>query len=165
MTMNVGAAVPTIRVSSAATEGVTALTAFDRALAAMGVGDLNLVVLSSVIPVGAAVVRATPRRCEFAPGDRLYCVLAEQRCTDPGSEAWAGLGWVADRWGRGGAFLEAHGGSECVVRHELEVGLEQMVDDRPYWEFDRPDFEIAGATCDAAPVCAAVLAVYRAEPW
>ena len=48
-----------IRVAAATATGATPLAAFDRALQQVGVHDLNLIPLSSVVPAGASVVRAT----------------------------------------------------------------------------------------------------------
>jgi arginine decarboxylase len=83
-----------IRVFSAGAPGPTPLAAFDRALQVGGAHDTNLIVLSSVVPVGATVVRGRAADGEFTIGDRLYCVMAEQRAIEPGAEAWAGLAWA-----------------------------------------------------------------------
>ena len=85
--------------------------------------DTNLIVLSSVVPEGATVVRGVAAPGEFRVGDRLFCVMAEQRVSEPGAEAWAGLGWATDTEGRGGLFVEAHGHSEQQVRFDLEQTL------------------------------------------
>ncbi len=155
----------TIRVFSAAASAPTPLAAFDRALQAGGVQDTNLIVLSSVVPAGAQVVRARADRCEFEVGDRLYVVMAEERCIEPGGEAWAGLGWAVDRDGRGGLFVEAHGRSEHQVRFDLATTLQTLLDDRPYWEVGDADYEVAGVECDGEPVCAVVMAIYEPAPW
>ena len=154
-----------VRVFSAVASAATPLAAFDRALQAGGVHDTNLIPLSSVVPAGANVVRATADRSEFRIGDRLYCVLAEERCVDPGSEAWAGIGWALDLDGQGGVFVEAHGHSEHHVRFELETTLRTLLEDRPYLRTDRIDTEVIGLTCEREPVCALVMAIYETAPW
>jgi arginine decarboxylase len=154
-----------IRVFPAAAPGPTPLAAFDRALQVVGVHDTNLIVLSSVVPVGATVVRGRAEPGEFQIGDRLYCVMAEQRAIEPGAEAWAGLGWAVDQNGQGGLFVEAHGHSEHQVRFDLEQTLDAIVADRPYLDVGEKDFEVAGATCEHLPVCALVLAIYESGPW
>jgi arginine decarboxylase len=154
-----------IRVFSAGAPGPTPLAAFDRALQVGGAHDTNLIVLSSVVPVGATVVRGRAADGEFTIGDRLYCVMAEQRAIEPGAEAWAGLAWAVDVDGRGGLFVEAHGHTEHQVRFDLEQTLDALVADRPYLRAGEHDLELAGATCDGHPVCALVMAIYESAPW
>lgn len=154
-----------IRVYSATAAGPTPLAAFDRALQVGNAHDTNLIVLSSVVPVGASVVRATAERGEFPVGDRLYCVMAEQRVTEPGAEAWAGLAWASDRNGGGGLFVEAHGHSERQVRFDLEQTMSAISADRTYWEMGDVDLEVAGTECEHEPVCALVMAIYETAPW
>lgn len=154
-----------IRVFSATGSGPTPLAAFDRALQMGAVHDTNLIVLSSVVPAGATVVRGCADEGEFTVGDRLYCVLAEQRAIEPGSEAWAGLAWAEDVDGRGGLFVEGHGRSEHQVRWDLEQTLDAILADRSYWSVAARDVEVAGATCDGQPVCALVMAIYASAPW
>ena len=154
-----------IRVFSASATGPTALAAFDRALQVGGVHDTNLIMLSSIVPSGADVKFEVPSSGEFTVGDRLYCVLAEQRAVERGSEAWAGLGWAVDQSGDGGIFVEAHGFSEHQVRYDLEQTLGALCDDRPYWELTDRHFEVVGIDCDDQPVCALVMAVFESAPW
>jgi arginine decarboxylase len=154
-----------IRVFSATASGPTPLAAFDRALQVGNAHDTNIIVLSSVVPAGATVVRGTAEKGEFPVGDRLYSVMAEQRVSEPGAEAWAGLAWAADRAGGGGLFVEAHGHSERQVRFDLEQTLGSIAADRPYWDMGAIDLEVAGTTCEHEPVCALVMAIYESAPW
>lgn len=154
-----------IRVFSAAAPGPTPLAAFDRALQVGGVHDTNLIVLSSVVPVGASVVMGRAEEGEFRIGDRLYCVMAEQRASEPGAEAWAGLAWAVDANGAGGLFVEAHGHSEHQVRFDLEQTLDAIVADRPSLEVGDRGLEIVGSTCEGQPVCALVMAIFESAPW
>jgi arginine decarboxylase len=154
-----------IRVFSATGTGPTPLAAFDRALQGGGVHDTNLIVLSSVVPKGATVTRGTAEAGEFTVGDRLFCVMAEQRAIEPGGEAWAGLGWAVDPGGRGGLFVEGHGHSEHQVRFDLEQTLDALVADRPWIDPATKDLELSGATCDGHPVCALVMAIYESARW
>lgn len=154
-----------IRVYSATASGPTPLAAFDRGLQAGNTQDTNLIVLSSVVPAGATVVRDVAEPGEFVPGDRLFCVMAEQREHEPGAEAWAGLAWAVDAEQRGGLFVEAHGHSERQVRFDLEQTLAAIGSDRPYWDLGAIDMEVAGLTCEREPVCALVMAIYQSAPW
>ena len=81
-----------IRVFSSTAAGPTPLAAFDRALQVGGTHDTNLIVLSSVIPAGATVERAIATPGEFRVGDRLFCVMAEQRVSEPGEGRWTSRG-------------------------------------------------------------------------
>ncbi len=153
-----------IRVGAATATGATALAAFDRALQKVGVHDLNLIPLSSVVPIGASVVRATCDPAEFRMGDRLSCVLATERVTEPGSEAWAGLGWALRTEG-GGLFVEAHGRSRGQVMFELNATLAQLTLDRTNCEWGKPEFELVGIAYEHEPVCAMAIAVFETMPW
>jgi arginine decarboxylase len=153
-----------IRVGAATATGATALAAFDRALQQVGVHDLNLIPLSSVVPVGASVIRSTCDPGEFRIGDRLSCVLATERVTEPGTEAWAGLGWALNSAG-GGLFVEAHGRSRRHVEFELDATLEQLTLDRVRGEWDKPELEVVGIAYEHEPVCALAIAVFETMPW
>ena len=154
-----------IRVFGATASAPTPLAAFDRALQVGGVHDTNLIPLSSVVPVGARVVSGVADRGEFVVGDRLYCVLAEQRCVEPGGEAWAGIGWTLMPDERGGLFVEAHGHSRHQVEYDLATTMATMVADRPYMDLGELTTEIVGIACDSEPVCAMVLAIYGSTGW
>lgn len=112
------------------------------------------------------MVRAVADRTGFQSGDRLYCVMAEARTAEPGSEVWAGLAWAVDQQGQGGLFVEAHGYSDHQVRYELTATLEALLKDRAdYWNVGATDMEVIGCTCEGEPVCALVMAVYETAPW
>jgi arginine decarboxylase len=65
-----------ISVRSATGTGQTPLSAFDDALHGAGVGDLNLIPLSSVVPPSAEIRRGDHSPFPATHGDRLYCVLS-----------------------------------------------------------------------------------------
>ena len=146
--------------------GGTTLSAFDAALADAGIANLNLLTLSSVIPSGA-LVRCGSRDEALAAhphtgwGDRLYCVLAESRTAEPGSEAWAGIGWWQHRDGRG-VFVEHHGHDERAVTDALATSLRECVERRGYrLEQGCHQVAINGVRCSERPVCALVAATYE----
>jgi arginine decarboxylase len=145
-------------------EGATELAAFDAALVDAGVADRNLIPLSSVLPPGSAV--ESVERIANAPGrwgDRLYCVLAEARTSQPGDEVWAGIGWVQDETGRG-LLVEHHAPSDRAVRALIAASLRGLGENRNR-VFTRTGSLIAGARCTGTPVCALVIAVFEAEGW
>ncbi len=153
-----------IYVTTGTGHGRTELAAFDRALYEAGIGNYNLLVLSSVIPIGATIVRKQWHRDDAQWGHKLYAVLAEQRQDAVGKEAWAGLGWVqSDEDGRG-LFVEHHGGSRRQVEDDIEASLASMCAYRSE-SFSPPEMAISGITCTDQPVCAVAAAVYVAEGW
>jgi arginine decarboxylase len=156
----------TITVVRADASAATELAAFDAALLAAGLGNFNLVYLSSVIPPGTEVM-TLPGRADVAGdwGDRLYVVVAEQRVDRPGREAWAGVGWVQHEETGRGLFVEHHGHSEDAVRGDIERSLAAMVHARPGTAFGPVQSVVHGITCEGDPVCALVAAVYEAEGW
>ncbi len=140
--------------------GVTPIVAFDAALWAAGVGDVNLVALSSIVPPGfqpqAVEARSLGHHVPLGFGDVVYSVVAQHRVRS--GPAWAGIGWVTDAADRGGLFLEGHGDDPAVVRSELELGLAAMVDRRPQLDLGQPRIELVGGEAPG-PSCAVMVAV------
>jgi arginine decarboxylase len=152
--------------------GETELAAFDQALYAAGINDLNLIRLSSVIPMGPKVVTAKDNLhalgfCKSLPmGSKLYLVYAEQRCSNPGEEAWAGIGWVAKPNRCGGLFVEHEDKSQKKVSDDISKTLRDMLKYRHTFNPNtRIHKAIIGTKCIDKPVCALVAALYQAEDW
>lgn len=144
---------------SATASGVTPISAFDAALARIGLGDVNLLSLSSVIPAGASVMVNPPTMDGLGVGDIVHCVMAEERVSS--GTAAAGLAWAIDTEGRGGIFLEAHDPDVDIVRSDLEAGIAEMIERRPTFDFGAgPEFEIVSVESDQ-PCCALVVAFYE----
>lgn len=152
----------TITVRTGSGAGQTPLSAFDTALLDAGVGDFNLVTLSSVIPP-ASTIRHVDAPLAGTHGDLLFCVRAEAYADQPGQEAWAGLGWLTDDTGAG-LFVEHHGSSEASVVAQIEQSLETMNRSRA-GRFSRLQMTLSSAVCEDAPVCALVVAAYRVNSW
>ena len=156
----------TIRISTGTGTGTTPLSAFDAALLEAGVGNYNLVRLSSVIPTQADVVRVgRGDQLQGGWGDRLYCVYADARCDLPGAQAWAGIGWVTSTDGSGaGLFVEheAHGRDEVV--RAITASLGDLVAGR-CGDFGPVQMEVAGIACEQQPVAALVVATYQTASW
>ena len=64
-------------------EGGTPLNAFDNALLDAGIGDVNLIKVSSIIPPGAEVVMEKPN---LPKGALVPCVYAERTSDKPGEK-------------------------------------------------------------------------------
>lgn len=152
-----------ISVRSATGTGQTPLSAFDDALHDAGVGDLNLIALSSVVPPSAEIRRGDTGPLPATHGDRLYCVLSVAHAELRGASAWAGIGWT-HAGEAGGYFVEHHGGSRESVEELIRLTLTDMAERRgiPLGEIHQ---EIVGVHCDDLPVCAVVVAAYEARGW
>lgn len=160
-----------IKVVSSVGTGKTLLSAFDSALKNAGVYNYNLVILSSVIPTGAKVVKARFTENTGRVGDRLYVVKADIRSDHSGNVIAAGLGWYSLGNG-GGIFVEheAEGftkkGVEAEIRFKIRNSLQDLCEFRGE-QFDKEKMGTSVALCkvDNEPSCALTLAVYKSEPW
>jgi arginine decarboxylase len=154
-----------IRISTGVGVATTELAAFDAALYEAGIGNYNLLPLSSVIPPGADVIQKHPDLSGAEWGDRLYVVLAQHSATSVGEEAWAGIGWVQETAGRRrGLFVEHHGSSEAEVEGQIQASLASMQEYRPE-VFGPVQSVLRGARCTGRPVSALVAATYQAQSW
>ncbi|UGT64017.1 pyruvoyl-dependent arginine decarboxylase [Nocardia asteroides] len=155
----------TIEIGAATGTGPTALAAFDAALRELGVGEANLIRLSSVIPPRARLVRGARVRKPIAWGDRLYCVYAAEHTEEPGTLAAAGMGWVLRTDGSGaGLFVEHEAGSAAEVEALIRASLTDMTRRRSA-DFGPIQLCVTEIRAEAEPVCALVLAAYRATGW
>lgn len=155
----------TIQLTTGIGIGPTPLSAFDAALLQMGVGDFNLIRLSSVIPSGSRVRHVERVEEKARWGDRLYCVYAEQCATVPGQGAAAGIGWIVkDDDSGSGLFVEHHGSTEQEVATQIRSSLGAMAVNRG-GGFDAPQMSIISAVCEDEPVCAMAMATYSSGWW
>ena len=147
-------------------EGPTTLAAFDSALFNAGIANFNLIRLSSVIPPDATIVRpkghTVPIEGEW--GDRLYVVMAEYRTAEIGIEACAGVGWVVEKDSGKGLFVEHEGTNKEKVARDIQSSLEALMATRGV-DYGEIHMELNGVMCEDEPVCAMVVAVYKAESW
>lgn len=152
-----------IHVTSGTGTGPTALAAFDAAaLLASGINH-NMIYLSSFIPPGAVIEQTKYVVPQEEWGQRVYVVMAREDAHERGQEAWAGLGWVQDKSGRG-MFVEHHGRSKKIVHDAIHTTLDFMIKSRNI-EFGPIQYELAGIKCEKQPVCAITMAVYEIERW
>lgn len=151
-----------ITVRTAAGAGRTRLSAFDRALLEAGVGDFNLIPLSSVIPPRSTVTRGGGPLAG-GHGDRLYCVESVAYADRPGDEVAAGLGWVIHPE-VGGLFVEHTGPTVADVERQIELSLADMAETRGI-DFGVVHTAVTTARCEDRPACALVLAAYAVADW
>lgn len=151
-----------ITVHTAVGTGRTLLSAFDHALLQAGVGNFNLIPLSSVIPPGAAVV-GDGEPVRGGHGDRLYCVEAVAYADHPGEVVSAGLGWAIHPT-VGGLFVEHRGGTPESVEEQIRLSLADLAEHRGV-DFGEVHTAIVSAHCTDLPVCALAIAAYATADW
>ena len=109
--------------ASGAAEGTTELNAFDNALLAGGIGNLNLIKVSSVVPQGAEFLQAPP---VITPGSLVPTVYSVMHSDTAGETICAALGIGIGRESHGMIF-EYHANSrevaERVVTGMVEEGF------------------------------------------
>ena len=122
---------------SSAVSKTSDLNAFDKALIKAGIGEQNLVSVSSVIPIGAEQV--TP--CEMSMGAVTHCVLAQMRGCE-GETIAAGIAYAYRKDGKGGYVAEGHiHGSAESLREILSYKMKEMSDIR-HVEFEEVNYAI-----------------------
>ncbi|MBX8632041.1 MAG: pyruvoyl-dependent arginine decarboxylase [Thermoplasmata archaeon YP2-bin.285] len=108
--------------SGKAISKVSDLNAFDQALILAGIGEQNLVSVSSVLPVG---IRKIPRR-ELPRGMVTHCVLAQMRGGE-GETISAGVAYGFRQDGEGGYVAEGHmHGTKKNLIQILEWKMDEM---------------------------------------
>ncbi len=103
-------------------EGDTPLNAFDNALLAAGIGHLNLIKVSSVIPEGAELVEVCP---EIAAGSLVPAVFTSCRSSTPGQLISSSVGLGFSRAGHG--MIMEH--SQPAPVEETEAVVRRMVEE------------------------------------
>jgi len=112
-----------VATTAGSAEGATPLNAFDNALLAAGIGNINLVKVSSIIPPGAAVV-PLPR---IKPGAVVPTAFAETTSEVPGEVISAAVGWARPTTpGLPGIIMEFH---DKATRDEAERAIVQMLEE------------------------------------
>jgi len=107
--------------ASGAAEGDSELTAFDNALRKAGIGDVNLIRVSSIVPPGA---RISPLP-DLPFGALTPAAYAKIVSTVPGQRiaACVGVGWTE----RGGVLME-HSATDTAAE-EIEAATQLMVEE------------------------------------
>lgn len=154
-----------IHITKSKAEGLTSLAAFDTCLLNMGIGNQNLVYLSSIIPPDSEIIEGKAEFDDSHFGNKLYCVMAQKRVTIRNRQAWAGIGWVQDEKTGKGLFVEHTGHSSDEVQQDINNTLNNMIKNRPDTNWSRIHMMIEGIQCGDKPVCAMVAAVYQSEAW
>ena len=106
--------------ASGAAEGDSELTAFDNALRKAGIGDVNLIRVSSIVPPGASMSPLP----DLPMGSLTPAAYAKAVSTVPGQTiaACIGVGWTP----QGGVLMEASG---VETAEEIEARTRLMVEE------------------------------------
>ncbi|MCQ5375125.1 MAG: pyruvoyl-dependent arginine decarboxylase [Methanomassiliicoccales archaeon] len=108
--------------SGCAVSKVSDLNAFDEALLKAKIGELNIVSVSSILPIGAKQV---PQRA-LPMGAITHCVLAQMRGGE-GEMISAGIAYGFRKDGKGGYVAEGHmHGTKKALREVLEWKMHEM---------------------------------------
>jgi arginine decarboxylase len=104
-----------------AAEGGTELNAFDNALLSAGIGDVNLIKVSSIVPPHVTFSDSVP---ELPKGAFVPVVYAERASTTPGETiaVAVGAGRAPDGFG---VVMEASGKSKAEVEAEVREKIEE----------------------------------------
>jgi arginine decarboxylase len=108
--------------SGKAVSGISGLNAFDLALRSAGIGEQNLVAVSSVIPKGSE--RIEPAAIPM--GAVTHCVISQMRGKEKEIIS-AGIAYAYRKDGEGGYVAEGHlHGSAESLKAELEKKVKEM---------------------------------------
>ena len=104
-------------------EGSTPLNAFDNALLAAGIGNINLVRVSSILPPGVELV-SLPK---IKPGAIVPTAYASMSSEVPGEVVAAAVGWARPvDASKNGVIMEFH---DKATRDEAERMVVQMLEE------------------------------------
>lgn len=118
-----------VSITSGRAEGPTRLNAFDNALLDAGIGDINLITVSSMLPAGTQIVKLP----KFEAGKMVNCVLAHESSDNEGDLISAvvaaatsdDFGCVVENTGVNRDPEEVKKEAEEMVRYMMDVrGLE-----------------------------------------
>jgi arginine decarboxylase len=104
-------------------EGSTTLNAFDNALLAAGIGNINLIKVSSILPPEVPVIELP----KIKPGALVPTAYAAMTSTTPGETIAAAVGYaVPDDPAKNGVIMEFHG---HATRGQAEEAIRGMLDE------------------------------------
>lgn len=104
-------------------EGGTTLNAFDNALLAAGIGNINLLKISSILPPEVPVVELP----KIKPGALVPTAYAAMTSETPGEIVAAAVGYaVPDDPAKNGVIMEFHG---VARREEAEARIKAMLEE------------------------------------
>lgn len=113
-------------VSGKAISSVSELNAFDLALTKAGIGQCNLVPVSSILPPGCKERKWR----KIPPGCVTFAVIARMDGSE-GTTIGAGIAWAWEKNGKYGLVAEAHGYMDKkALKETLEWKIKEMAEIR-----------------------------------
>ena len=104
-------------------EGGTTLNAFDNALLAAGIGDINLIKVSSIVPPDVEIVELP----KIKPGALVPTAYAAMTSEVPGERIAAAVGYaLPDEPGQPGVIMEYH---DVADRETAERAIRAMLEE------------------------------------
>jgi arginine decarboxylase len=104
-------------------EGGTTLNAFDNALLAAGIGDINLIKVSSIVPPDVEIVELP----KIKPGALVPTAYAAMTSEVPGETIAAAVGYaLGDEPGQPGVIMEYH---DVADRETAERAIRAMLEE------------------------------------
>ena len=144
----------------------TELAAFDYALTLAGIADRNLIRLELGDPGGRPGCRDTTDPATLAAAGEIgsTAVYAEACTSRPGSQVWAGVGWITEPCTGRGLFVEHEAATSTPSVSTSRTSLDDLGHHR-HVDFGPPQSCVIGATCTGLPSCALVVCAYAVQPW
>jgi arginine decarboxylase len=104
-------------------EGGTTLNAFDNALLAAGIGNINLIKISSILPPEVPVIDLP----KIKPGALIPTAYAAMTSKTPGQTVAAAVGYaVPDDPAKNGVIMEFHGvATKAEAERQIHLMLEE----------------------------------------
>jgi arginine decarboxylase len=132
--------------TAACAEGGTTLNAFDNALLAAGIGNINLIKISSIVPPEVDFIELP----KIKPGAVIPTAYAVVTSETPGETVAAAVGYaVTDDPAKNGVIMEFHG---VARRAEAEAQIRAMLEEA---------FRVRGETIDKMQILAVEHTVER----
>lgn len=104
-------------------EGGTPLNAFDNALLVAGIGNINLIKISSILPPDVPVIELP----KIKPGALIPTAYAAMTSETPGETVAAAVGWaIPDDPAKNGVIMEFHGiATRAHAEQQIRLMLEE----------------------------------------
>lgn len=143
-------------------EGLTKISAYDSALIDAGIGNFNIIYLSSIIPPRSNIKLEKLNLRNDLTGHKLFAVISHIELDEIGQIAYSGLGWLFDEE-KGGLFVEYSSNKYEETYTYIDNSLNSM--NRSRQINSKATIKIIDVECIKNPVSAVVAAVYNIQGW
>lgn len=142
-----------VSLTKGASEGPTKLNAFDNALLDAGIGNVNLIPVSSMLPPNTQVIPMP----KLKPGEMTNCVLSHQYSDNPGDEISAVIAFAQAE--EMGCVIETSGINRTLkqLKEEAKFMAEYMIEKRGLEIIDYSEVIQTHKVIDKASVVAALI--------